>query len=303
MRGILPVIKPKNYTSHDIVYFIRKKFNLKKTGHTGTLDPMAEGLLLVCINEAVKISAILIGQDKEYIAQILFGKITDTDDITGKVIKEKKEIDLKENEIKEVLKKFLGNILQRPPNYSAISIDGKRLYKYALANQEIKKIIRPVQIKELEFLEFKNNILSIRILCSSGTYIRSLARDLGENLGCGGTLYSLLRTKIGNFNLEHAIDFNDLSKFDIDKLNKKLITMEDIVKNKKIVNINEYEAKKIYNGNTTFRDFSDIVNEEEIFFEYSGKIIATGKITDSKLKFTNVFNNTIEEMKILSTKS
>jgi len=225
---IIAINKPKGITSHDVVDVVRKKYNITKVGHAGTLDPLAEGILIVLTEKDTKSQSEFMGLEKEYIAEIAFGIRTDTYDIEGTVLENDKlrlagKV-LEKGEIEKVLNKFVGNIIQEVPAFSAVKIRGKPLYKYAREGkmEGIKLPKRKVFIKELELLETGTTFVSlsrqrynfpakkypyikIRLVCSKGTYVRSLANDIGNKLGGGGTLISLVRTRIGNYTLENSL--------------------------------------------------------------------------------------------------
>ena len=224
-NGVLNIYKPKGFTSHDVVGKLRGITGMKKVGHTGTLDPMAEGVLPLCLGKATRIAQYLTDGDKEYLATIKLGQETDSLDADGEIIRECSVPELTGEKIKEVLLKFTGPIKQKAPVYSAIKIDGKPLYKYARSGQEIEAPIRDVFIYKNELIAYdkKEKIIQIKTLCSKGTYIRSLARDLGEALATCAHLTALLRTKSADFLLEDAIS---LEKLEEDGLFKYLIPME-----------------------------------------------------------------------------
>lgn len=219
LSGIVLVDKPKGLTSFKVVEKIKRHFSLGKVGHLGTLDPMATGLLPVCINEATKVVRFLIGSDKEYEGTFLLGMVTDTGDVEGELIKENRNPEVTEAQIKSAFKKFTGTYLQTPPMYSAVKQDGKRLYKLAREGKEVRRKKRKVNISSLELISFTllerkphQSILEgftypkvqFKVACSKGTYIRTLVNDIGEELGCGATLSELRRTKVGTFSIQDA---------------------------------------------------------------------------------------------------
>jgi tRNA pseudouridine55 synthase len=211
MEGIILFNKPSGYTSYQIVEFFKRKTN-KKVGHGGTLDPLAEGLLIIGVGEYTKeLTKFLKNSIKEYICTIKLGYISNTYDKEGEIIKTNKEIPSFEK-TKEILESFKGKILQRPPIYSAIKIKGVPLYKLAREGKKIDVKEREVEVYDLEVLSFQNDLLTLRIKVSSGFYVRSFANELGEKLGCGAYLEKLIRTKINNFNLEFALTFEDFEK-------------------------------------------------------------------------------------------
>lgn len=247
MDGILIIYKEENYTSRDIVNIIGKKFATKKVGHTGTLDPMATGVLVICINKATKLVEILQADDKEYIAEITLGYDTDTLDITGRVLSNENVFRTKE-EILEALKEMKGFYNQEVPIYSAIKINGKKLYEYARNNINIELPKRNIEIKEIELIDeikYENNktIFSIRCVVSSGCYIRSLAKDIASKLNTIGVMSKLNRTREGIFKLENAYSLKD-----VENDNFKLILLnKDLFNYKKIV-VDEKMKEKIQNG-------------------------------------------------------
>lgn len=227
MNGILLIDKEKNYTSRDVVNIVGKKFKTKKVGHTGTLDPLATGVLVVTIGEATKISELLTSTYKEYVAEVILGESTDTLDITGKLLEEK-DVFIEKNKIIDVLKNMTKSYMQEVPIYSAVKVDGKKLYEYARNNEEVVLPKKLVDIKELELLDYKNKdnktVFKMRCLVSKGTYIRSLIKDIADNLNTIGVMSELRRTKQGNFSVENCYKLSDLEKenFDIIKIEESL---------------------------------------------------------------------------------
>ena len=196
--------KPKGLTSYKVVEKVARKFHIKKAGHLGTLDPMATGLLPICLNEATKTVQFFIDKDKEYEGTLLLGTVTDSGDITGKVIKEDKKFEVSQSQITSAFKKFTGTYLQTPPMHSAIKQNGKKLYKLAHKGEEVERKKREITIYSLEINSFSQTQIKFTVACSKGTYIRSLVGDIGEELGCGATLTDLRRTKVGNFSIKNA---------------------------------------------------------------------------------------------------
>ena len=210
-NGIVIVDKDAGYTSHDVVAKLRGIFGQRKIGHTGTLDPEATGVLPVCLGSATKLCSILTDRDKEYVAELLLGVETDTQDITGRVLAER-EVTAPETEIRRVCESFVGSYDQVPPMYSALKVNGKKLYELAREGKEVERRPRTVTIRELEILECRFPIVKIRVLCTKGTYIRTLCADIGERLLCGGTMKSLRRTRAGRFGLEEADTLDGLQR-------------------------------------------------------------------------------------------
>lgn len=211
MNGILPLWKPRGMTSHDCVVKIRKLFRTKKVGHTGTLDPEVEGVLPICIGQATKIVPFLTDTKKTYIAEVSLGKSTETEDSQGKAIEEKPVlIPPDDKEIQAVLQTFKGIITQIPPMYSAVKVNGKKLYEYARANKFVERPERNVLIHEIERIpsnEKRNNLFTIRVVCSKGTYIRTLCVDIGKKLGYPAHMSNLIRTQTASFDEKNTVTF------------------------------------------------------------------------------------------------
>ena len=212
ISGILIVDKPSGMTSHDVVAIIRKGTGLRRIGHTGTLDPRASGVLVILIGPAVRLSEYLVSDRKGYEAMIRFGSVSDTYDGDGNVIQTGREAPEDEEEIIEAMAEFTGEIVQVPPAYSAIKIHGKKAYDLARKGQEVNLNARKVTIYSFDFIEYARPELTADINCSSGTYVRSIAHDLGQKLGCGAYLSGLRRTLSGNFSLRDAVPLATLQK-------------------------------------------------------------------------------------------
>ncbi|NLG80972.1 MAG: tRNA pseudouridine(55) synthase TruB [Bacilli bacterium] len=229
MQGILLLKKPAKLTSHDCVQKVRMLFKTKKVGHIGTLDPEVTGVLPICINQATKIIPFIENTEKEYLATVRLGYSTTTDDATGEIVQIDDHFkEITRAELLEVLERFTGTIEQVVPLYSAVRVNGKRLYDYAFNNEEVERPTRKVNIKEIELLSdadvFSGKVVDfrIRVLCSKGTYIRTLAYDIGQSLGIPSHMLSLVRTKAGKFHLEDCVTFSD-----IEAGNFSLVSMYD----------------------------------------------------------------------------
>jgi tRNA pseudouridine55 synthase len=208
---ILNLDKPEGWTSFDVVRAVRHALRIRKVGHAGTLDPFATGVLLVCTGRATKQVSELMGFDKEYEAIIQLGVTTDTMDLTGKVSKTTDFREVTLEQIEPVCENFRGNITQIPPMFSAIKVKGERLYKKARRGEVIEREPRKVTVHELELKEYRAPFIAIRVVCSKGTYVRVLAHDIGEQLGCGGHLKSLVRTRIGPYEIAEARQVSELT--------------------------------------------------------------------------------------------
>ncbi|MBU1062530.1 MAG: tRNA pseudouridine(55) synthase TruB, partial [Candidatus Omnitrophica bacterium] len=204
MDGILVINKPPGFTSHDVVNVIRRKFNIKRVGHTGTLDPMATGVLVILMGKATKLSSTLICDDKEYIATLFLGKSTDTQDSTGKVVEEKYVNDLDVESVKEALNSFVGELEQIPPLVSAKKYKGKPLYYFARKGKSVPRKPCKIKIHEIELVEFNKPEITFRIRCSKGTYVRTLCEDIGRSIGYPAHMSMLVRIKSGKFSLKEA---------------------------------------------------------------------------------------------------
>jgi tRNA pseudouridine55 synthase len=249
LSGVLVIDKPSGVTSHDVINKLRKLLRTQRIGHTGTLDPMASGVLLACVGKATKVVQFLIGWDKGYEAQIRLGVTTDTYDGEGKIIQTNEDLRLSEVDIRKAIRSFKGKIWQVPPLHSAIKYKGKRLYQYARAKEKVQVKGREVEIKELEVLDINQPYLKLRISCSKGTYIRSLAHDLGQQLGCGAYLLSLRRTRVGPFALGEALNLEDISSAVADdKLKGFFIPVEKALEHLPGVVIKEGCAQKVCHG-------------------------------------------------------
>ncbi len=231
MNGILIIDKPLGITSHDVVNFVRRNFGLKKVGHSGTLDPMASGVLVILIGKATKLSSRFINQDKEYEATLTLGIVTDTGDCQGRVIRRMPRcsslvISCSQEEIERIFAEFEGEIEQIPPMVSALKYKGKRLYKLARQGIQIERKARKVKILKLQITGIDLPQISFKVSCSKGTYIRSLAEDIGQRFGCGGTLSRLRRIRSGSFSIEEAVNLEELKKISPVEL-EQLLKIED----------------------------------------------------------------------------
>ena len=211
INGIVIVDKEPGYTSHDVVAKLRGICGQKKIGHTGTLDPQATGVLPVCLGSAAKLCDMLTDRDKEYVAELLLGVETDTQDTTGQVLS-RKPAEVSDMEVRRTCESFLGRYDQMPPMYSALKINGRKLCDLAREGKEVERKARTVTIYDLEILECRLPVVKMRVACSKGTYIRTLCADIGKTLGCGGTMQSLRRTRVGEFAIRDAFTLGQLQQ-------------------------------------------------------------------------------------------
>ena len=282
MDGIIIINKEKDWTSNDIVQKLKGIFK-KKVGHTGTLDPQATGVLPILVGKGTSLSKYLINHDKEYIATIKLGKKTSTGDGEGEVIEEKliNEKYLEEDYIKKILEKFKGKQSQIPPMYSAIKVNGKKLYEYARKGKQIEVKPREIEIYNIELIEVSKDTKEIvyKVWCSKGTYIRSLCEDIAKKLETVGFMKDLNRTRVGEFEIDQAIKILDVENVkDLNCL--KFISIEEFFKDKKSINLNEEKLIKFLNGVKVF-----VGLEDGIYKVYNNKeFVGIGVVKDKKIK-------------------
>lgn len=282
--GFLNIYKPKGMTSFDVVARLRRVTKIKQIGHTGTLDPFAVGVLPICIGKATRLIEYL-DDDKEYLATVQFGKDTDTYDLDGTVTKiyDKK---ITQADLISILDDFRGEIEQLPPIYSAIKVNGKKLYEYARNGEEVEIKPRKVFISklELENFDFEKQEAKILVGCSKGTYIRSIAYDIGQKLNCGGYLTALERTKAGLFNREHSIPLENFGE--VSDVRNKLVNPIDVLPLSK-VELNDVEKERVNHGMAIYnRGFK---NSDVVILVYGGRIHAIGMVEDNQILVKKVF--------------
>lgn len=286
MDGIINIYKPKEWTSHDIVAKI-KRITGEKVGHTGTLDPLAQGVLPILIGKGTQCSKYLVNHDKKYRVELKLGKRTETLDAEGKIIEEKEipqnmlEQSNKSN-IEKTLKTFEGEIEQKPPIYSAIKVKGKKLYEYARKGQEVKIPTRKITIYSIELKQIKKeeNIIIFDVSCSKGTYIRTLCEDIAKKLNTIGYMQNLLRIQVGEFNIKDSITLRMENKTDLENIEKNIITIEKIFSKYPKVNIEQSKIKYFLNGVKITQNL-----EDGIYRIYTNnKFIGTGTIKEKLLK-------------------
>ncbi len=265
-NGILVIKKDKGYTSRDVVNIISKEFGIKKVGHNGTLDPLATGVLVICLNRYTKLNELLSSNVKEYIAEVTLGIKTDTLDVEGTVLEEK-ETFVNKADLEETLKKYETTYEQEVPIYSAVKVNGKKLYEYARSGEDVVLPKKKVTIKEIELLDFENNKFTFKCLVSKGTYIRSLIRDILNDLNVIGTMSNLTRTKQGIFDIKDAYSLDDVKEG-----NYKLLQIKDVLGIDKVTVSDELKFK-ILNGNKVKGDYSDKV----LFLDEDGRELAIYK--------------------------
>ncbi len=249
MDGILNIYKEKGFTSHDVVAVVRKTIHMKKVGHTGTLDPDAEGVLPICVGKATKLSDVIMDGRKSYRAVLRLGITTTTEDASGEVI-EQRAVSCGEEEIRRVMAAMIGRQEQIPPMYSAVKVQGKKLYELAREGKEIERKARTIEIYDIRIRQFlPEDQVEFDVDCSKGTYIRTLCADIGKALGCGGHMASLLRTRTGAFALEDAIRLSELKELaEQGRAEEALLSMEEALRDFPHICVEQDFTKLLYNG-------------------------------------------------------
>lgn len=280
-NGILNIDKPQGITSHDVVDVVRKIFPNTKVGHTGTLDPIATGVLPICIGKATKLSDELLAENKKYYVKMLLGVETDTYDITGRIVFAN-ILEYDDIYIKERIKRFIGKQMQIPPKYSAIKVNGKKAYEYARKDEKIE--LKPREIEIFDIDDIKVNLrkreVSFVVSCTKGTYIRSLVHDIGIKLGCGATMIELRRLKTGDFDIEDSVDLYEFLKFEYLDMLDRIISIEDLYKDSKKVNLKDEEYDKFLNGMELKTEISEGIVRVYQNLRYKG----LGKVKNNILK-------------------
>ena len=280
MNGVLLINKEKGITSSDVVVKLKHILNTKKVGHTGTLDPLAEGLMLVTVGKATKISNLLVEKYKEYIATFELGYQTDTYDTEGKVINKSDKV-VEKDEIIKVINSYKKTYLQEVPIYSSVKVNGKKLYEYARNNIEVELPKREVEIKDIEILSIEENKVVIKTFVSKGTYIRSLINDIGMSLETYATMTDLIRTKVDKYNLEDAYTLED-----VEENNYKLLSIEEVLDYPKI-ELDGGLYKKVSNGVKISNDYN--INDK-VILKYNNHLVAIYEEKDNYLIPFIVFN-------------
>lgn len=296
MKGILVVNKPINMTSHDVVAILRRKLGIKRIGHTGTLDPMATGVLPICIGNATRVSEYIMEQGKAYIAKMKFGKSTTTYDFTGETVESSDRVIFSKEEIEEKLECFKGDILQKPPMYSAIKIDGKKLYEMARNGKTVDIPAREVKVYEINIISLNDEELELYIKCSKGTYIRSIIHDLGISLGSFAYMTALERVQVGKFKIEDSTDIFKIRDMELADVKKLLKETDSCLYNLDSFYISQNFKEKLLSGQKIDiskigykyeeRDFSLGKNSIKV---YSGDdFLGIGSLNDKILKMERV---------------
>ena len=283
IHGVLNVYKEKGYTSHDVVAKLRGIVGQKKIGHTGTLDPDATGVLPVCLGKATKLCDMLTDKDKTYETVLLLGQATDTQDISGNVLETNETEKLTKEQVTEVIEGFVGAYEQIPPMYSALKVNGKKLYELARQGIEVERKARTVRIHKIHIKEIDLPRVRMEVTCSKGTYIRTLCHDIGQKLHCGGCMEELVRTRVSRFRIEESFTLEQITQLkDEGKLKDILVPIDEMFSQYKKVVVKEKNVSLVYNGNPFFREqaekVTDLSDEESV------------RVYDSQDRFIGIYN-------------
>lgn len=304
INGVVVVNKPQNWTSHDCVAVVRRVIGVKRVGHTGTLDPMATGVLPVCVGTAARINEYLDYDTKTYDCVMKLGIITDTLDIWGEVLEERPVPDMDEAVIAETIMGFTGEISQIPPKYSALKVAGKKLYEYARAGQEVEIKPRKINIKHISVnnIDLENKEISFTVECSKGTYIRSLCADIGEKLGCGACMSGLVRTNTGVFTLDDTVDIEAVKKMSREELVSKLFPTDYPLVQFGRVELSANRAKDFVNGKKIPKRDLTIVRESsrDDFYNvyFNDTFLGVAKLVKGVLSAHKVFDVRMQNVSI-----
>ncbi|MCT4595631.1 MAG: tRNA pseudouridine(55) synthase TruB [Anaeromicrobium sp.] len=287
------ILKPPNMTSHDVVGLIRRTLKIKKVGHTGTLDPMACGVLPICIGQATKVSQYLLNDRKKYRCEMVLGSNTDTQDRWGTIVNER-PVNVDEKEILGVFEEFKGEILQTPPMYSALKKDGKKLYELAREGKIVERKSRKICIYNIEVIKISGNNILFDVECSKGTYVRTICEDIGNKLECGAHMTFLLRTQTGGFSLKDTVTIEDIENLSIEELEEKLYSLDYPIESFPKVIVHDWAERFLLNGNTIYMKNikeNEKFKEDDLVRMYSkDKFIAIGRV--KKDKDRNVYIHT-----------
>ncbi len=293
-NGMINIYKEAGYTSHDVVARLRGILKQKKIGHTGTLDPAATGVLPVCLGSGTKLCGMLTEEAKEYRAVLRLGCETDTQDMTGTLLEEK-EAAVSEEQVKEAVMSFIGEYDQIPPMYSAIKVNGKKLYQLAREGKEIERRPRRVQIHGIDIESIVLPEVTLRVECSKGTYIRTLCHDIGRKLGCGGAMKELVRTRVGRFCMEDALRLPEVEKLrDTGKLAEKIISVDRMFTEYPKVTVEKQFQRLIENGNAFYRNM--ILEKED------AAPVRQVRVYDTEGRFYGIFEFRQEEGRFFPVK-
>lgn len=300
MDGIINVYKEKGYTSHDVVAKMRGILRMKKIGHTGTLDPEAEGVLPVCLGKGTKLCDMMTDQSKTYRAVLLLGRETDTQDMAGQVLRECL-VEVTEEEVRNAVMSFLGDYNQVPPMYSALKVNGKKLYELARAGKEVERQARTVRILEIQVEEIQLPRVTMTVNCSKGTYIRTLCYDIGRKLGCGGCMESLLRTRVERFILADSLKLADIERLrDEGTVAEHIVPVDEIFRDLPAVSTLPEFDKLVHNGNWFLAEQAEVTDADSYGGVLAGDIVTTvprARVYDSGGQFIGVYQYSEERQR------
>lgn len=300
INGIIIVYKEQEYTSHDVVAKMRGILKIKKIGHTGTLDPAAEGVLPVCIGKATRVVDLIMDKDKTYEAVLKLGIVTDTQDVTGKILKTS-AVTVDFPEIVAAIVKFIGEYEQLPPMYSAIKVNGKKLYELARQGKEIERKTRKVSIRDIRILDYSEEEHEVRVSvdCGKGTYIRTLLHDIGESLGCGGTMKSLIRTRVGSFTHDAALRLAEIEEqVKNGTLSRYIVPIDAMFGSYPKVTVDREYHKLIYNGNPFGKEHIQARTEDVILQDRLPADVMQNslvRVYDAKGQFVGIYRYDFQE--------
>jgi len=287
VNGIILLDKRLGVSSNRALQEVRRLFNANKAGHTGSLDPLATGLLPLCFGEATKVSAMMLDDNKRYQAVVKLGVMTDTGDAEGEIIEQKPVPELTQQLIEDCLNGFVGEIDQVPPMYSALKHNGRKLYELAREGKTVERKARRISIFELKLLDSTADSLTLDVFCSKGTYIRSLAEDIGHKLGCGGTITALRRTQSGQFKLEDALTIEQCQAMSLEQLTAGLLAVDQPLCDVPIIELSEQQAvlikhgQQIQHGTETIQGLVRMYSEQ--VFLGLGELLLNGKLVPKKI--------------------
>ena len=285
MNGLVVIDKPEGVTSHDVVSMLRKRFGTRRVGHTGTLDPIATGVLVMCIGNATKAADMITNSDKRYRAGLELGIRTDTLDIEGTVV-ERRAVNVTGSDVKECVLSFIGEQDQLPPMYSAIKQNGKKLYELAREGKEIEREKRRINIYSIDIIDISLPRITIDVYCSKGTYIRSLCDDIGQKLGCGAVMTSLRRTATAGFTIDEAYTISELDK--LSDISGALTPTDTLFSDFEEIHLNEKQERSITNGvRMTWRDGKE--GQRYRVYAADGRFLCVSELSDMRLKLIKQF--------------
>ena len=291
IEGALLVNKPSGPTSHDVVDEARRALSIKRVGHAGTLDPFADGLLVLLVGRATRLAEYLSGYDKAYRARVRLGVTTDTDDRTGAVVEEKAVAEFSVEEIESVFGRFKGKIRQKVPAYSAVKVDGERLYRRARRGADVDAPTREVEIYSISPVEYDPPEITFEVECSSGTYVRALARDIGDALGCGAHVVALTRTHVGPYRLTGAISVSELQTGDVDlwRANNAFVPAAEMLPDFPALGITNEDASGLVHGRDVPLPITDVDDGALVKLVLDGRLAAVGRVTGDFVRPVKVF--------------